>query len=321
MKRQFVKDLKIGVTVNDIFYCSRRDLKERRDGGQFLTFEIRDRSGVMPAIMWENIEDGLTYIADGAFCHVQGKVSDYQGKPRVTVSAIFPVEPVQVASADFIPVSRFDTMEMLQELRTYIDRVKNHYLHLLLKSLFDDQQFVERFVVAPAAVRVHHAWIGGLLEHTVMICRQAVRLPEIYPEINFDLLLTGCILHDIGKVQEYSLERTIEHTDEGRLIGHIVLGYQLVQEKIRQIVNFPSELARMVLHMIVAHHGENQFGSPKTPKFPEAFLVFILDYLDSRLAIFRSAIEKNKGARWAEFNDYLETDIYLGEQLPDNPCQ
>ncbi len=321
MKRQFVKDLKIGAIVNDVFYCFRRDLKERRDGGQFLTFEIRDRSGVLPAIMWDNIEDGLNYIADGAFCHIQGKVNDYQGKPQVTISAIFPVEPIQVARTDFIAASPFDTAELLRELHTYIDRVKNPHLHTLLKSLFSDQRFAERFAVAPAAVRVHHAWLSGLLEHTVMICRQAVQLPEIYPGLNADLLLTGCILHDIGKVQEYTVERTIDHTDEGRLIGHIVLGYQLVQEKIRQIENFPPDLAKMVLHMILAHHGENQFGSPKTPKFPEAFLVFILDYLDSRLTIFRSAMERNKGVKWTEFNDYLETDIYLGEPLADNPCQ
>lgn len=313
MKRQFVKDLKPGALVNDVFWCSRRDIKDRRDGGQFLTFEIRDRTGAMSAIMWDKIEDGITYIAEGSFCHVQGRVSDYQGKLQLTVSAVYPVEPVQVSKADFIPVSRFNPAELMNELKSYIGQIQNPWLQQLLKAFFDDARFVDQFAQAPAAVRVHHAWLGGLLEHTVMMCRLAIHLPEVYPGLDRDLILTGCILHDIGKVREYTAGQTIEHTDEGKLLGHIVLGYQLVADKIRTIPDFPPELEKQVLHMILAHHGEHEFGAPKTPKFPEAFLVFFLDYLDSRLAIFRSAIEKNPGVRWTEFNDYLETDIYVGE--------
>ncbi|MGQ9708788.1 MAG: 3'-5' exoribonuclease YhaM family protein [bacterium] len=313
MKRQFVKDLKVGSLVNDIFYCSRRDLKDRRDGGQFLTFEVRDRTGALPAIMWDNIEDGMHYIADGSFCHIQGKVGDYQGRLQVTVNAVLPVEAVQVSRADFIPVSCFNRGELRDELIGYIRRIKDPYLRALLDAFFGDPKFAEQFAQSPAAVRVHHAWLGGLLEHTIMMCRQAVHLAEIYPELNADLLIAGCILHDIGKVREYTCEQTIDHTDEGKLIGHIVLGYQMVAEKISRIENFPADLAQMVLHIILAHHGEHAFGAPKTPKFPEAFLVFSLDYLDSRLTIFRSAMEKNKGVKWTEFNDYLETEVYIKE--------
>ena len=319
MKRQFVKDLKAGTIVNDVFWCSRRDLKARRDGGQFLTFEIRDRTGAMPAIMWDKIEDGLNYIADGSFCHVQGRVGDYQGRLQITVNAVYPVEPVQVSRADFLPTSRFSSEELLNELLDFINSIKNPWLRTLLDSLFSDRNLREQFTQAPAAVRVHHAWLGGLLEHTVMMCRLAQHLPEVYPEIDRDLLLTGCILHDIGKLQEYTIGQAIEHTDEGKLIGHIVLGYQLVADKIGEISNFPSDLAKKVLHIILAHHGEHEFGAPKTPKFPEAFLVFFLDYLDSRLAIFRVAMEKNRGGRWAEFNDYLETDIYISENQDPQP--
>jgi len=321
MKRQFVKDLKAGSLVNDIFYCSRRDLRDRRDGGQFLTFEIRDRTGALPAIMWDNIEDGLNYITDGTFCHIQGKVGDYQGRLQVTVNAVFPVESVQISRTDFIPVSRFNRSELLAELLTYIRRIENPHLRALLDSFFGDPQFAEQFGLAPAAVRVHHAWLGGLLEHTVMMCRQAVHLPEIYPELNADLLIAGCILHDIGKVREYTWEQVIDHTDAGKLIGHIVLGYQMAQERISRIDGFPPDLAQMVLHIILAHHGEHEFGAPKTPKFPEAFLVFSLDYLDSRLAIFRAAIEKNRGVKWTEFNDYLATDILIQDRPDTEPCQ
>jgi 3'-5' exoribonuclease len=319
MKRQFVKDLKAGTIVNDIFWCSRRDLKDRRDGGQFLTFEIRDRTGAMPAIMWDKIEDGLNYIADGSFCHVQGRVGDYQGRLQITVNAVYPVEPVQVSRTDFLPTSRFDSADLVNELLGYISSIKNPPLRALLESLFNNQQFREQFAQAPAAVRVHHAWLGGLLEHTVMMCRLAQHLPEVYPEIDRDLILAGCILHDIGKLQEYTTGQAIEHTDEGKLIGHIVLGYQLVADQIKKIPDFPPDLAKKILHIILAHHGEHEYGAPKTPKFPEAFLVFFLDYLDSRLAIFRAAIEKNRGVRWTEFNDYLETDIYISENQDSNP--
>lgn len=316
MKRQLVKDLKPGMLVNDIFFCARMDLKERRDGGQFLTFELRDRTGSLSAIMWDNIEDALTYITSGAFCHIQGKVGDYQGKIQVTVTALFPVESVQVSREDFITVTPFNRTELLKELRDYISRIKNPYLHTLLEAFFANQQFAEEFAIAPAAARVHHAYLGGLLEHTVMMCRLAQHLPETYPELNPDLLLTGVVLHDIGKVREYSYELVIDHTDAGKLLGHIVLGYEMVREKIVQIEGFPQELAQMVLHMILAHHGEHSFGSPKTPKFPEAFLVFALDYFDSRLAIFRSATERSKGGKWTDFNEYLETAIYIKHQ-PD----
>lgn len=320
MKRQFVKDLKPGALVNDVFFCARLDIKDRRDGGRFITFELRDRTGTIPAIMWDNIEDGLTYIGTGAFCHIQGKAGDYQGKLQVTANAVFPVDPVQVSRADFIAVTRFNRHQLLEELRGYIAEVRTPPLRALLEAFFNDPKFAEEFALAPAAVRVHHAYLGGLLEHTTMMCRQVPRIAEIYPELNRDLLITGVILHDIGKVREYSYDLTIDHTDAGKLLGHIVLGYQLVLEKLQTLPDFPEDLRQMVLHMILAHHGETAYGSPKTPKFPEAFIVFALDYLDSRLAIFRAAMEKNRGVRWTEFNDYLDTDIFIKNPPDNEPC-
>lgn len=321
MKRQFVKDLKPGTLVNDVFFCNRLDIKDRRDGGRFITFELRDRTGALSAIMWDNIEDGLTYIANGGFCHVQGKASDYQGRVQVTVSGLFPVDPSQISRGDFIAVTRFNRTELLEELKYHINAIQNPYLRQLLEAFFNDPKFAEQFALAPAAVRVHHAYLGGLLEHTVLMCRQIEPLCTAYPELNKDLIRTGVILHDVGKVREYSYDLTIEHTDEGKLLGHIVLGYQMVLEKINTIPEFPEALRQMVLHMILAHHGENEYGSPKTPKFPEAFIVFFLDYLDSRLAIFRAAMEKNKGVRWTDFNDFLDTDIYIKDQPETDPCQ
>lgn len=321
MKRQFIKDLKPGTLVNDVFFCTRLDLKERRDGGRFITFELRDRTGSLPAIMWDNIEDGLTYIARGGFCHIQGKAGDYQGKLQITVSALFPVDPVQVSRSDFLPVTRFDRTALLQELKTYITSIKKPPLRQLLDSFFNNPKFIEQFALAPAAVRVHHAYLGGLLEHTVMMCRQVDSLAATYPELDRDLIFAGVILHDVGKVREYSYDLVIDHTNEGKLLGHIVLGYQMVLEKINAIADFPEDLRKIILHIILAHHGENEYGSPKTPKFPEAFIVFALDYLDSRLAIFRSAMEKNKGVHWTDYNDFLDTEVYIKNPPDTDPCQ
>ncbi|MGQ9678369.1 MAG: 3'-5' exoribonuclease YhaM family protein [bacterium] len=321
MKHQFVKDLNPGTPVNDVFFCTRLDLKERRDGGRFITFELRDRTGSLPAIMWDNIEDGLTYIAAGGFCHVQGKAADYQGRLQITVSALFPVDPCQISRGDFIPVTRFNRTELLQEIKNYIASIKNSALRQLLESFFNDPKFVDQFTLAPAAVRVHHAYLGGLLEHTVMMCRQVNPLCDTYPELDRDLIFTGVILHDVGKIREYCYDMVIDHTDEGKLLGHIVLGYQMVLEKINLIPDFPAVLRKTLLHIILAHHGENEYGSPKIPKFPEAFIVFALDYLDSRLAIFRNAIEKTKGVHWTDFNDFLDTDIYIKDRPETDLCQ
>jgi 3'-5' exoribonuclease len=311
MKRQFIKDLKPGTQVDDVFYVSRRDVKERRDGAPFLTFELRDRTGAVAGIMWDRVEDALRCVEAGGFYRVVGKLGDYQGRAQLTVGVIYPADPSEVARDDFIAASRFDRAELMAELRGFIAAVKNKYLRALLDSFFNDPAFADQFSMVPAGARVHHACIGGLLEHTVMMCRAARPLPDIYPEIDRDLLLTGVILHDVGKVKEYVCEIAIDHTLDGRLLGHLVMGCQMVEDRIARIEGFPAELSRMMRHIILSHHGEMEFGSPKTPKFAEAFLVYSLDYADSRLAIFREVVEKNKNVKWTDFNNYLDTNVYV----------
>jgi 3'-5' exoribonuclease len=311
MKRQFIKDIKPGSQVDDVFYCSRRDVKERRDGGAFLTLELRDKTGSVAAIMWDRIEDALRCVEVGGFYRVAGRMGDYQGKPQFNVSVIHPADPSDISRDDFIAASRYDRGQLLTELRGYVAAVKNRHLRALLDAFFADDGFVEQFSLVPAGARVHHAFLGGLLEHTVMMCRAAQPLPEIYKEVDRDLLMAGVILHDVGKVKEYVYEVAIDHTPDGRLMGHLVMGARMVEDKIAGIKDFPAELSRMIRHIILAHHGELEYGSPKTPKFAEAFLVFSLDYADSRLAIFREVVEKNKNVKWTDFNNYLDTNVYI----------
>jgi 3'-5' exoribonuclease len=311
MKKQFIRDLKPGAQVDDIFYCSRRDVKERRDGGIFLTFELRDKTGGVNGIMWDRVDDALRCVEAGGFYRVQGKLGDYQGKPQLTVNIIYPADMSEVARDDFIAASRYNRDEMLAEIRGYIDQVENVHLHALLEAFFNDPKFVEQFVLVPAGARVHHAYLGGLLEHTVLMCRAARTFTDIYQELDRGLLMTGIILHDIGKINEYVYDIAIDHTYDGRLLGHLVMGCQMVEERIVGIKDFPDELSRMIRHIILAHHGQLDFGSPKTPKFVEAFVVYALDYLDSRIAIYREVVEKSKNTKWTDYNDYLESNVYI----------
>ncbi len=289
-------------------------MKERRDGGAFLSLELRDRTGSVPAIMWDRVDDALRCVEVGGFYRVAGRMGDYQGKPQFTVSLIYPAERSDVSRDDFIASSIHDRTKMIAELRGYIAAVKNPHLRALLDSFFTDADFAEQFSLAPGGARVHHACLGGLLEHTLTMCRAAQVLPEIYKEIDRDLLMAGVILHDVGKVKEYVYEVAIDHTPDGRLLGHLVMGAKMVEDKIAAIAGFPAELSRMIRHIILSHHGELEYGSPKTPKFAEAFLVFSLDYADSRLAIFREVVEKNKNVKWTDFNNYLDTNVYIKDQ-------
>jgi 3'-5' exoribonuclease len=227
---------------------------------------------------------------------------------------IHPADPSDISRDDFIAASRHDRGQLLIELRGYVAAVKNGHLRALLDAFFNDEKFAEEFSMAPAGARVHHAFLGGLLEHTVMMCRAAQPLPDVYPELDRDLLMAGIILHDIGKVREYVYKVAIDHTSDGRLMGHLVMGAKMVEDKIAAIDGFPAETSRMIRHIILSHHGELEYGSPKTPKFAEAFLVFSLDYADSRLAIFREVVEKNKNVKWTDFNNYLDTNVYIKDQ-------
>lgn len=311
MKQQFARELKPNAAVDDVFYLVRRDIKERRDGAAFLTFLFQDRTGQVPGIMWDRVEDALACVEGPGFYRIVGKLGDYQGKPQLTVTAIYPADPAKVSRDDFVAASRYDRSEMLTRIKSYAGQVKNPHLHALLDSFFTDADFVEQFSLAPGGVAVHHASLGGLLEHTLFMCRQAETAAEVYEEVDADLLMTGVILHDVGKIREYVYETALDHTFDGRLLGHIVMGYEIVKDRIAAIDGFPEELARMLLHIILAHHGHMEFGSPKTPKFVEAFIVYFLDNLDARVAMFRDAVARNRGVQWTDYHPYLETNVYI----------
>ena len=311
MKRQFIKDLVAKTPVNDVFYLSGRDVKDRRDGGQFLKLELTDKTGSIPAVMWDNISSALEIARPGAFLRVSGSVGEYNGKLQMTVALLQPVAEKDVQSADFINASIYPLDEMFAEVRRCFEEVTNPHLRQLLDAIFADGELVREFKAAPGGAKVHHAYLGGLLEHTLFMLRASRSLKTTYAEVNYPLLVAGIILHDIGKVDEYRYETALDHTDQGRLLGHVVMGYQRVDAAIRRLPEFPEQLAQMLLHMILSHHGKMEFGSPKIPTFVEAYLLHALDHMDAWVAMFRKTTADNANVRWTDYDRYLETVVFI----------
>jgi 3'-5' exoribonuclease len=314
MKKQYVKDLKAGQSVQDIFYLVGREVRDRRDGGSFLILALTDKSGKIYGKIWDNAKQVIEYAIPGNFYQITGMVKEYGGENEIAVKDLTEIPLEQVAKNDFLPTSRFNSDELLAELKTYFKLIDNPNLTKLIDSFFADDEFVEQFKTAPGGARVHHAYLSGLLEHTVLMLRFSRGIEIAYPKVDYQLLVAGIILHDVGKIKEYVYDKTIDHTYEGRLLGHIVIGYEMVKAKIDKIPEFPDELKRVLLHMILTHHGQLEFGSPKTPKFVEAFLLHILDYTDARVMMFRDVVEKNKGVKWTDYHQFLETNIYIKDQ-------
>lgn len=312
MKFQFVKDLEPGVIVNDVFYVEQKKERDTREGDRYVIFVLKDKTGTISGYLWENPEK-TRHIREGNFVWVRGTVDEYAGRIRIVISEILRYEE-STSPEDFLPSTKHDVEKMYEELKKYIATVKNPHLRNLLEKIFEDENIREKFKKAPSGKKAHHAYLGGLLEHTLSLLRLAQGFKAQYEEINEDLLITGIILHDIGKIEEYQYEKVIDFSVKGKLLGHIILGYEMVREKIKEIEGFPEELAYLVYHMILSHHGELEFGSPTVPLILEAEILHHLDNLDAKVAMFREAGEtvKEKEAVWSDYHPLLRRKIYLG---------
>ena len=289
--------------ITSYFCLSSLSIRERKGGGgQYLALVLADRTGQFDARMWEEFTDVLTSCSEGCYVKVQGQVSRYQGKFQITLSRMRSAASDEVESADFVPTTRFEVSAMEAELRGYVAEFRNPWLERLVLSFLDDPEVGPLFRTAPAAKRLHHAWIGGLLEHVlhlVRICRAAA---PSYPEVNADLLVSGAILHDIGKIRELAWGTDFRYTLEGQLIGHISIGQRMLADRItamnaeittaareKETVHelFPEPLRLLLEHLLLAHHGKLEFGSPKLPMTPEALLLSTLDDLEAKFETMR----------------------------------
>lgn len=312
MARKFVSEYKTGDTVDDIFLVRRKELKTARNGSQYIQAELGDRTGNFSCRMWDVTPLVYESFDVDDFVHVRGKVETYQNALQLNIRTITKTDPSSVNIADFLPRTEKDVDEMLATLRKVVKEMKDPALAALLNAFLDDESFVKYFMWAPAAVQLHHAFLGGLLEHTVSLVALAQKVLEHYPSLRRDLLLAGCLLHDIGKTRELGFHRTFQYTDEGGLLGHTVIGAMMVQEKAAALKDFPRETLMALQHMILSHHGEHEYGAPVRPCTPEAIALHHLDNLDAKIHEFTRAIaeDPNSESNWTEWHRMFERRLY-----------
>jgi 3'-5' exoribonuclease len=300
--------------VMSYFLLAAFSLRDRKgSGGQYLALTLADKTGQFDARMWDDFAEVVEHCSEGCYVKVQGQVSKYNGKYQITVSKMRSAAASEIDTADFVPTTKFDVAEMSAELRGYVAAFKSEPLRRLVLAFLDDPEIGPAFVVAPAAKRLHHAWIGGLLEHVLHLVRVCLATAPFYPEVEPDLLVTGAILHDMGKVRELSWRSSFDYTLEGQLIGHISIVQGMLHEKIAQLnatgEKFPDTLRVLIEHMILAHHGKLEFGSPKLPMTPEAMLLSALDDLEAKFQALRNefAAAKAEGRAPGAVTDWVRS--------------
>jgi 3'-5' exoribonuclease len=318
MKSHFVADLQDGQAVTTLFLVCEKGIRTSARGKSWLELSLRDRTGSIPAKMWDNFEAiAKTFECDDVVV-IRGRVKLYNGQKEVTLEQIIPAEEREYDLGDFLAHTKYDVEKLYADLRAAIAAMTNPFLKRLLESIVEDPAIAPRMKRAPAAMMMHHAFIGGLLEHIVSLIGLGRGVTAQYPELDADLLLTGIVLHDIGKIDELSYERGAQYTTQGRLLGHITIGTGIVRDKIKSIAGFPAELAILVQHLILSHHGSLEFGSPTLPQTREAVALHFLDDMDSKIAAMRTTLASEAGnAEWTERNPalrraILRTDRYTG---------
>ncbi len=320
MKGQYVADIKVGDEIREVFLLSRKVIREKKGGGYFLTLEISDRTGGIEGVIWENAEELNRKVKIGDFIFITGIVNEYNGRPQIVVQNINSVAEKDIDPTDFLPTTEYNTDDLYIELVKFTEHIKNPHLRLLFSRFFpenpktvEEKNFVSNLKKTPAAMKAHHARIGGLLEHTLTTIKIALALSQVYTKTDKDLLLVGTALHDIGKTQEYSCKNRFVTSDTGKLLGHILISYDMVKEQIHKIKDFPEELANRVLHMVISHHGEFEWGSPTKPKFLEALILHFIDNLDSKVEMILETIKRETDSEtgWSDYHPFLEREIYL----------
>jgi 3'-5' exoribonuclease len=310
MKSQFVADLAPGTRLETTFLIHSKERKTASNGRPYLDLELRDASGVIKAKVWDC--DRLDQdVEPEDFVWVQGNVDAYRGTPQVVVAKLRRCRDEEIDPRDYLPRSKRDPEEMYAALLDRVRRLAEGPVRALLLAVFEDPAIAEKYKLAPAAMSYHHAYLGGLLEHALSLIELGDAVCDHYPSLRRDLVLAGLLLHDIGKIEELAFRRGLRYTTRGQLLGHITIGLEIVNEKMRAIPDFPAGVRDQLEHIILAHHGELEFGSPKEPAFPEALAVHALDNLDSKLDSMRVQYEadKNREGDFTARNPALKREL------------
>ncbi len=315
-KKQFVLDLQIENKVDSIFMVSRKLIRKKKDGNDYCLLTLQDKGGEIQGVLWTDALNKNPDFSQGDIVHVQGIVSRYRDSKQVTVNQLKKVDLDKKYYSDYIRTTKKDINKMFSELLSMVETVKNKHLRQLLKKFFKDKKFGLEFCHATAAVHCHHAYRGGLLEHTLSVCKVCDLAAGVYPNVDRDLLIAGALLHDIGKIKEYDVGMIIKVTDQGKLLGHISMGYSWVLDVINSIKDFPGDLRERILHIILSHHGYKEFGSPVLPKIMEAFIVHHIDYMDAQVAAYDLLLENGNDEDWSHFIKSFERSVLLRKYEP-----
>ncbi len=310
-QRAWIKDLQPGTEIEESFVVRSKDVRQRRGGGPFLAATLGDRTGEVAALVWENVEQLGKLLDVGSVVTIRGQVQRYNNRLQIVIRKASKVPPDRIDETLYVRSSSVDVDLLWKQLTMLVEEIENQHLRQILFRVISDPEVSDRLKVAPAARGMHHAFRSGLLEHTVSMSTMGRRLAKHY-SLNADLVVAGCVLHDLGKIWELEISSSIEYTDEGRLLGHLTMEVLHVDRMIAEIGDFPDELRRQLLHILLAHHGEYEYGSPRRPKTPEALLVHMTDLLDSKMAGMLEAInaDGDSEAAWSPYSKILGRCIY-----------
>jgi 3'-5' exoribonuclease len=317
MKTSFITDLNSEQNIATFFLVCEKEIRNTRDGKAYLRLELGDRSGTIEARMWDQFDSIAKSINRDDFVKVQARVEIYRNRPQLSLQQLRLAKPEEVDLADFLPHTKEDVGKLYAQLHNYASSIINPFLKKLVTGIISDPAIATRYKRAPAAKVMHHAYLGGLLEHVISLCGLANQAAAHYPELDLDLLLTVAILHDVGKLDELCYERAVGYTTEGQLLGHIMMEFETVSKAMDAIEGFPANLKTVVQHLLITHHGQYEFGSPKLPMIREALVFHYLDDLDSKLAAARAALALDSGEpHWSAYSaalgrKFLRLDQFL----------
>jgi 3'-5' exoribonuclease len=320
MDKIFVSQLVPNQTISTTFLVKSKELRNKKTGGQFAMLQLADRTGELMGQWWDNFEDSIDTFDRDDIVFVRGLVNTYRNHLQVTIHRVRPCQPHEITLSDYFPTTRFDVDQMFAELLGFIGEFRNPHLRLLLETIFADEETVRKFKRAPAAKTMHHPYLGGLLEHSLSLVKLCRLVAAHYSKVDVDLLVAGAILHDFGKIDELSYERGFGYTNDGQMIGHLVMETILVSDKIGQLPGFPADLRRHLLHMLLAHHGKLEYGSPKLPLTPEALLLAMLDDLDSKVEAMQRLIDDpHATGDWTRITPMFDRPLYRRRPMEDLP--
>ncbi len=306
MKTSYVTDLNSEQNITSFFLVCEKEIRNTREGKPYLRLELGDRSGTIEARMWDQFESAVKDVNRDDFVKVQARVEIYRNRPQLALLQLRLAKPEEIDLADFLPQTKAEVAKLYAQLLEFADSITNPFLKKLVTAILNDPAIAAKYKRAPAAKVMHHAYLGGLLEHVVSLCGLAKLAAAHYPELDLDLLLTAAILHDVGKLDELCYDRAISYTVEGQLLGHILMEFETVSKAMDAIEGFSGNLRTVVQHLLISHHGEYEFGSPKLPMIREALVFHYLDDLDSKLAAVRAALALDSGEpEWSAYSGAL----------------